>query len=67
MTDIYKLPTLNTNGLASQLRIAILQDFLFKQETDIILLQEVTQRRLTTFEATQRILTQERPGEERLS
>jgi exonuclease III len=43
MTNIYKLATLNINGVASQLRIAILEDFLIKQQTDIIFLQEDTQ------------------------
>jgi exonuclease III len=43
MTDIYKVATLNINGLMSHLRIAMLEDFLIKHEIDILFLQEVTQ------------------------
>jgi exonuclease III len=43
MTDIYKVASLNINGLTSQLRIAMLEDFLIKHEIDILFLQEVTQ------------------------
>jgi exonuclease III len=36
------MATLNINGLATQPRITMLEDFLHKQEIDIIFLQEVT-------------------------
>jgi exonuclease III len=42
MPEIYKIATLNINGMATPPRIAMLEDFLQKQEIDIILLQEVT-------------------------
>jgi len=38
--DIYKIATLNINGMATPPRIAMLEDFLQKQEIDIILLHE---------------------------
>jgi exonuclease III len=42
MSDIYKIATFNVNGMATPPRIAMLEDFLQKQEIDVILLQEVT-------------------------
>jgi exonuclease III len=42
MPEIYKIATLNINGMATPPRIAMLEDFLQKQEVDIIFLQEVT-------------------------
>jgi len=42
MPDIYKIATLNINGMATSPRIAILEDFLQKLVIDIVLLQEVT-------------------------
>ena len=41
MPEIYKIATLNINGMATPPRIAMLEDFLQKQEVDIIFLQEV--------------------------
>jgi hypothetical protein len=41
MPDSYKIATLNINGLATPPRIAMLEDFLYKQEIDSFL-QEVT-------------------------
>jgi exonuclease III len=38
----YKIATININGLATQTPITMLEDFLHKQEKDIIFLQEVT-------------------------
>jgi hypothetical protein len=38
----YKIATLNINGLATQPRIMMLEDFLHKQQIDILFLQEVT-------------------------
>jgi exonuclease III len=43
MPDIYKIATLNINGIVSPLRIAMLEDFLCTQEKDFLFLQEVTQ------------------------
>jgi exonuclease III len=42
MADIYKIVTLNVNGISSGMRMRMLEEFLQKQETDILLLQEVT-------------------------
>jgi len=42
MPEIYKVATLNIDGLATPPRISMLEDVLQKQEIDIILLQEVT-------------------------
>jgi len=42
MPEIYKIATLNINGMATTPWIAMLEDLLQKQELDIILLQEVT-------------------------
>jgi len=42
MADIYKIETLNINGMATPPRIAMLEDFLQNQETEIILVQEFT-------------------------
>jgi len=42
MPVIYKIETLNINGMTTPPRIAMLEDFLQKQEIDIIFLQEVT-------------------------
>ena len=67
MTDIYKVATLNINDLALQLRITMLEDFLIKQEITSYSYRKSHNLCSTIFEATQRILTQERPGEERLS
>jgi exonuclease III len=43
MADIYKIATLNINGLALQSRIAMLEDFICKQEIDVLFLREVMQ------------------------
>jgi len=43
MATTHKIATLNINGLSSHTRIAMLGDFIRKQEIDIILLQEVMQ------------------------
>jgi exonuclease III len=42
MPEIYKIATLNINGMVTPPRIAMLEDFLQKHEIDIILLQKVT-------------------------
>jgi exonuclease III len=43
MTLIYKVATININGIASPTRLKMLDDFLHQQDIDIALLQEVTQ------------------------
>jgi exonuclease III len=43
MTEIYKIATLNINGLSSHIRIAMLGEFMRTHEIEIIFLQEVTQ------------------------
>jgi hypothetical protein len=40
--EIYKIATFTINGMATPPRIAMLEDVLQKQETDIIFLKEVT-------------------------
>jgi exonuclease III len=37
MVDSYKIATLNVNGMATQPWISMLEDFLLKQEIDILL------------------------------
>jgi exonuclease III len=49
MPDIYKIATLHINGLVSKTRTAMLEDFIRKQEIDVILLQEVTQHILNNI------------------
>jgi exonuclease III len=51
MTYIYKVATININGIASPTRLKMLDDFLHRQDIDIALLQEVTQ--LTFYPAIQ--------------
>ena len=49
MANIYRIATLNINGMSSPTRLAMLGDFLHKHEIDIIFLQEVTQPILHTL------------------
>jgi hypothetical protein len=42
MTDIYKFATMNINGLASQTRLQMLEEFLRRQEIYLAFLEEVT-------------------------
>jgi len=44
MRNIYSIASLNINGIANQTRIQMLQEFIWKQDIDIVLLQEVTNR-----------------------
>jgi len=44
-----RIATLNINGISSPTTLAMLGDFLHKQEIDIIFLQEVTQPILHTL------------------
>jgi exonuclease III len=49
MANIYRIATLNINGMSSPTRLAMLGDFLHKREIDIIFLQEVMQPTLHTL------------------
>jgi len=49
MAEIYKIATPNIKGLQSHTRIAMLGEFMRKQEIDFIFLQEVTQPKLHTI------------------
>jgi exonuclease III len=42
MADIYKMATLTVNAVSSGVGMRMLDEFLHKQEIDILLLQEVT-------------------------
>jgi len=46
MAQIYKVATLYINGIANCTRLRMLEDFLWKHDIDIILLQEVTSRNI---------------------
>jgi exonuclease III len=43
MPDIYTVASLNINALASQVKIAMLEDFVSQHEIDFLFQQEVTQ------------------------
>jgi hypothetical protein len=49
MTYTYKFATININGIASHVRLRMLEEFLRQQDIDFALLQEVTHTNLTTF------------------
>jgi exonuclease III len=42
MAHIYRIATLNIKGITSQTKMAVLADFVIKQDIDVPLLQEVT-------------------------
>jgi ABC-type polysaccharide/polyol phosphate transport system ATPase subunit len=42
MANIYKIATFNVTGISSGMRMRVLEEFLQKQEIDILLVQEVT-------------------------
>ena len=42
MAEIHKIATLNINGMSAGDKMTMLNEFLYKQEIDIMLLQEVT-------------------------
>jgi exonuclease III len=50
MANIYRIATININGMSSTTILAMLDDFLHKHEIDIIFLQEVTQPILHTLQ-----------------
>lgn len=49
MAEIYRTANFNISGLSSHTRIALVMEFMRKQEIDIIFLQEVTQPMLDTI------------------
>ena len=49
MPFIYKIATININGISSANRILLLGEFLFQNDIDIALLQEVTTTNLTSI------------------
>ena len=49
MSYTYKLVTLNINGIASNTRIRMLEDFLWRQDVDFALLQEVKHKTTDTI------------------
>jgi exonuclease III len=49
MPYTYKIAKININGIASQVRLTMLEEYLRQQDIDIALLQEVTNTKLTTF------------------
>ena len=42
MTDIVKVATLNINGITSQTRVGMLEEYIRRHEIDIIFLQKIT-------------------------
>ena len=42
MAEIHKIATYNINGMSAGDKMTMLNEFLYKQEIDIMLLQEVT-------------------------
>jgi hypothetical protein len=51
----YKKATLKVNGISSSTRIRMLSDFSYKQEIDVILLQEVTHIKFYRIRELQRV------------
>ena len=49
MDHTYKTATLNMNGISAPTRIHMLEEFLYKHDTDLALLQEVTNSNITTI------------------
>ena len=46
---MFKIATLNINGLASRTKVDMLQDFLRREEIDILFLQEVAHSTIDTL------------------
>ena len=44
MRHIYRIASLNINGIANPTRICMLGEFLWQQDIDVVLLQEVTSK-----------------------
>jgi len=49
MDYTYKIATLNINGISAPTRIQIPEEFLYKHDIDLALLQEVTNSKITTI------------------
>jgi exonuclease III len=49
MPYTYKIATININGIASHVRLRMLEDYLRQQDIDIVLLQEVTHTKIISF------------------
>jgi exonuclease III len=49
MMDVFQIASLNIKGLASRAKMAMLEDFLRREEIDILFLQEVTQPSFEVF------------------
>jgi exonuclease III len=49
MNITYKIATLNINGISTTTRIRMLEEFLYKHDIDLALLQEVTNTKITMF------------------
>jgi exonuclease III len=49
MPYTYKIATTNINGIASHVRLRMLEDYLRQQDIDIVLLQEVTNTKITSI------------------
>jgi exonuclease III len=47
--NTYRIATLNINGISADTRIRMLDDFLRKQDIDILFLQEVTHAKIETI------------------
>jgi len=47
--DVFKFAILNIDGLASKTRVELLEDFLRRQEIDILILQEVAHSKIDTL------------------
>jgi exonuclease III len=50
MSYTYKLVTLNINGIASNTRVRMLEGFLWRQDVDFELLQEVKYKTIDTIQ-----------------
>jgi exonuclease III len=50
MEYTYKIATLNINGISAVTRIRMLEDFLYKHDLDLILLQEVTDNTISKIQ-----------------
>jgi hypothetical protein len=57
MTHIYRIATLNINDITSQTKMAILADFVTKQDIDVLLLQGVSTTIPVNFGVTSYIRT----------
>ena len=49
MTHVYRVATLNINGITSATRLGMLEEFLYKHDIDIALLQKITHTELSTL------------------